>query len=97
MHRKKSLALLVMFVCASGIAVAETMRCGSKIISIGMTTAEVLKYCGKPTSEEVEEHDVRSGGRVIGKTQLNRWTYDRGSVGKPKVLEFDQDELISIR
>ena len=96
MNRIKSLALLVLFVCTSGIASAETMRCGSKIISIGMTTAEVLKYCGKPTSKEVEEHDVRSGGRVIGKTQLNRWTYDRGTVGKPKVLEFDQDELISI-
>jgi len=74
----------------------DTLRCGSKIISVGMTSAEVLKYCGKPTSTEVEEHDVRSGGRVIGKTQLNRWTYDRGSVGKPKVLEFDQDKLILI-
>lgn len=78
------------------IAVADTMRCGSKIISVGMSAAEVLKYCGEPTSREVEEHDVRSGNRVVGKTQLNRWTYDRGSAGKPKVLEFDQDRLLSI-
>ena len=72
------------------------MRCGSKIVSVGMTAAEVLKYCGEPTSKEVEHHDVRSGNRVIGTTQLNRWTYNRGSSGKPKVLEFDQDKLISI-
>ena len=90
--------ILISLAClfAANVAAEETLRCGNKIVKIGMTTTEVLKYCGKPTSTEVEEHDVRSGGRVIGKTQLNRWIYDRGSVGKPKVLEFDQDKLISI-
>ena len=90
--------ILISLAClfATNVAAEETLRCGSKIVKIGMTTTEVLKYCGKPTSTEVEEHDVRSGGRVVGKTQLNRWIYDRGSVGKPKVLEFDQDKLISI-
>ena len=94
----KSLWLFIPFVSllAMDIAVADTMRCGSKIISVGMTAAEVLKYCGEPTTREVEEHDVRSGNRVVGTTQLNRWTYDRGSAGKPKVLEFDQDKLLSI-
>ncbi len=87
----------LIFFCGIDIAAGDTMRCGSKIVSVGMTAAEVLKYCGEPTSREVEEHDVRSGGRVIGKTQLNRWTYNRGSRGKPKVLEFDQDKLISIK
>ena len=94
----KRLWLFIPFVSllAMDIAVADTMRCGSKIISVGMTAAEVLKYCGEPTTREVEEHDVRSGNRVVGTTQLNRWTYDRGSAGKPKVLEFDQDKLLSI-
>lgn len=81
---------------AANAAAEESLRCGSKIVTIGMTSEEVLKYCGKPTSTEVEEHDIRSGGRVVGKTQLNRWTYKRGTTGKPKVLEFDQDKLISI-
>ena len=90
--------ILILLLClaTTNSSAEDTLRCGSKIVKIGMTTTEVLKYCGKPTSTEVEEHDVRSGGRVVGKTQLNRWIYDRGSVGKPKVLEFDQDKLISI-
>ena len=62
-----------------------------------MTSAEVLKYCGKPSSQEVEEHNVLSAGRVVGTTQLHIWTYDRGTVGKPKVLEFDQDILLAIK
>jgi hypothetical protein len=96
MNRVWILILLSCFVMTNALA-EDTLRCGSKIVRIGMTSAEVLKYCGKPTSTEVEEHDIRSGGRVIGKTQLNRWTYNRGSVGKPKVLEFDQDKLMSIK
>jgi hypothetical protein len=90
---------LILFLClvATQVSAEDTLRCGSKIVRVGMTSAEVLKYCGEPTSKEVEEHDVRSGGRVVGKTQLNRWTYDRRSVGEPKVLEFDQDKLMSIK
>lgn len=75
----------------------DSLRCGSKIVRVGMTAQEVLKYCGEPTTKEVEDHVVRSGARAVGTTQLNRWTYDRGSAGKPKVLEFDQDRLISIK
>ena len=91
--------LLILSACllATEVAAEDTVRCGSKIVRVGMTSAEVLKYCGEPSSREVEEHDVRSGGRVIGTTQLNRWIYNRGSVGKPKVLEFDQDKLIAIK
>jgi hypothetical protein len=91
--------ILISLLClaANNASAEDTLRCGSKIVTVGMTSVEVLKYCGEPTSTEVEEHDIRSGGRVIGKTQLNRWTYDRGSVGKPKVLEFDQDKLMSIK
>ena len=92
-----SIVLLMLFFSGIEIAAADTMRCGSKIVKVGMTAAEVLKYCGEPTSKEVEEHAVRSGNREIGTTQLNRWIYNRGSVGKPKVLEFDQDKLIAIK
>ena len=91
------ISISLLCLAATNASAEDTLRCGSKIVRVGMTSAEVLKYCGEPTSREVEEHDVRSGGRVIGKTKLNRWTYDRRSVGEPKVLEFDQDKLMSIR
>ena len=93
--RQSMLVTLACF-CVATAGAEESLRCGSKIVTVGMTSAEVLKYCGKPTSTEVEEHDVRSGGRVVGKTQLNRWIYERGTTGKPRILEFDQDKLISI-
>ena len=88
---------LIVGLAAFDHANAQTARCGSKIVRIGMTADEVLQHCGPPTRKEVEEHDVRSGGRVVGVTYLNRWFYDRGFAGKPKVLEFDQDKLIAIK
>lgn len=96
MRRYIALVLFVFFAQAA-FAAGDSFRCGSKIIKTGMTMADVLKYCGEPTNKEVEIHDVRSGNRVTGTTELHRWTYSRGSTGKPMVLEFDQDKLLYIR
>lgn len=75
---------------------ADTLRCGSKIVSTGMSMGEVRKYCGEPTSQRIEEIPVRSGGRVTGTTEMHYWTYRRGSGQKPATLEFDQDRLVRI-
>jgi hypothetical protein len=56
-----------------------------------MTRAEVLALCGEPTSKSVEVQDVRSGTRVMGKTEVQRWTYEAYSA--TRVLVFDQDTL----
>jgi hypothetical protein len=74
----------------------SVMRCGGRIIDVGMTIAEVQRYCGEPASKKVEEQDVRSGNRVVGKTRLSIWTY-RQAGSLPRVLEFDQDKLIAIK
>lgn len=90
------LLITLLLTVAGTTAMADTLRCGSKIVSTGMTQDEVLKYCGKPSSKEIEDHDVRSGSRVVGTTQLHIWTYNRGSGQRAAVLEFDQDTLLSI-
>ena len=89
------LILTIVLGLATATAGADSMRCGGKVISIGMAMSEVLQYCGEPDSKEIEEHDVRSGNRVTGTTQLHRWTYSDYS--RVRVLEFDQDKLLSIR
>jgi len=91
-------ALIIALLWATtAIAAGDTLRCGSKIVQTGMTMEEVKKYCGNPSSTEVEEHDVRAGNRVVGKTQLHIWRYNRMSTQKTAVLEFDQEKLMSIK
>lgn len=90
--------MLTTLLLVTGPASAEdTLRCGSKIVGTGMTMAEVKGYCGNPTSSAVEEQDVRSGNRVVGKTRVHTWRYARSSGQRTAVLEFDQDKLTSIR
>lgn len=74
----------------------DTLRCGSKIVQTGMTMAEVKKYCGNPSATAIEEQDVRAGPRVVGKTQIHTWRYNRASGQRTAVLEFDQQKLMSI-
>ena len=90
--------LIVLLLIFSGVisAAQDTLRCGSKIVKTGMSMDEVLKFCGEPSSKEIEEHDVRSGNRVTGTTELHIWTYNRGSAQSPAVLQFDVDKLMSI-
>lgn len=79
-----------------GTATADdTFRCGSKLINVGMTQAEVLQYCGEPDTKDVEDHDIRSGNQVVGRTAVWRWTYT--IAGRTRVLVFDQDELKAIK
>lgn len=91
------IAVLIALLLIGTAASAETLRCGSKIVDVGMSMDEVRKYCGKPSSTEIEEHDVRAGNRVVGKTELHKWRYNRSSGQKTAVLEFDQNKLMSIK
>jgi hypothetical protein len=88
--------LILLMPWTGSLAANDSVRCGSKIMKIGMSMDEILKYCGEPTSRETEDHDVRSGNRVTGTTQLHIWTYQRGASQAPAVLEFDVEKLISI-
>lgn len=72
----------------------DDFRCGSRIVRIGATQAGVLDACGEPASKTVEKVDVRSNNRVIGETEVWRWTYVMN--GRTRVLTFDQEKLKSI-
>lgn len=69
-------------------------HCGSKIIYVGMTRADVFQYCGAPTSESTELRDVRSDkNQVLGTTEIIRWIYESYNT---RVLVFLDDKLQSI-
>jgi hypothetical protein len=89
-------AVAVLLFMPLGPATADDgFHCGSKIVTVGMTQAEVLQHCGAPTSKTEEAVPVRSGPQVVGTTQTSKWTYS--SWGATRVLVFDQDKLVSIQ
>jgi hypothetical protein len=94
-NRLGCLMVLALFDASTAVAHADdAFRCGNKLVQPGMTRAEVQQLCGPPTERADEVHDVRSAGRLVGKTTLHRWTYTTYS--KTRVLVFDQEVLKSI-
>jgi hypothetical protein len=86
-------ALLLGFAASAAVA-DDDFRCGTRIITTGMTQDQVLEACGKPSAKDAEDVDVRSGKQVVGRTTIWRWTYEFS--GTQRVLVFDQDILKSI-
>lgn len=63
-------AIVLLLVSASAMA-GDTARIGGKIVTTGMTTAEVLDRAGQPTARE----DITNKfGAVLGQ----RWEYHDG-------------------
>ena len=70
-----------------GLALADSMRCGSKLISEGDTAEKVLQYCGEPV-EQTRTYIVRKPRFEVGgqeysfngeeEVPVDLWTYDFG-------------------
>jgi hypothetical protein len=70
-------------------------HCGSKIIDVGMSRAEVLGHCGAPDSASTEDREVRdSKSRVLGTTRIDRLKYR--SYNSTRMLVFIDEKLQSI-
>jgi hypothetical protein len=81
-------AIIAAFLLAPSTASADSMRCGSKVVSEGDSIDEVLAYCGEP----VERHRTwiqrqprfEYGGREIPfpgqeDVPVDVWTFDFGA------------------
>ena len=92
----------VLLVLPFAASADESFRCGNWIASSSMTIAELLKKCGEPTSRKTEVQDVtvrnRDNGLMVkvGETQIETWTYDRGSQAAPMVVTIIDGRIKSI-
>lgn len=69
---------------------ADTLRCGSRLVSTGMTAAEVLAVCGEPSLRDVWTSLPQPGG-VLG--DVEEWTYNFGSSQLLRVLRLRNGRL----
>lgn len=93
-----TLPFLFLAALASAAAQADSFRCGSDLVSVGATAAEVLAKCGPPASKQTIVEDViarnaNGGTRKIGEAFTERWRYDRGKGQYPAVLTV-RDEVV---
>jgi hypothetical protein len=86
----------------SGPAPADSMRCGSKLMSDGDPSDKVLAYCGEPASVERREI-LRGYGYHRGVTvhssyevAVEMWTYNFGPHKLMYRLRFEDGLLVDV-
>lgn len=100
----RSCAALLLLV-ASLPAAADSMRCGSRLVSEGDSIDKVLALCGEPTSRQrtwiirqprfvLGSHEVPFPGREDVPVDL--WTYDLGPNKLVRRMRFIDGTLTSI-
>ena len=93
----------LLFVSAS--AAADTLRCGSKVISEGDTIEKVEQYCGKPVERKrtwmTRQPRFEYGGREVPfpgseEVPVDLWTYDFGANKLMRRIRFVAGKVDSI-
>ena len=88
-----------------GVAVADTMRCGSALVSEGDSIDKVLEYCGEPQERRrtwiQRQPRFEFGGQEIPfegteDVPVDVWTYDFGSSRLMRRVRFVAGTVQSI-
>lgn len=92
--------LLAALSMSFAVNAADSLRCGSRLVSVGDTKAEVLIKCGSPawkdnwTNELIDDVNTATERRVS--TTMDRWVYNFGSHSFLEFLLFENGSLTSI-
>jgi hypothetical protein len=91
---KRSLIAFASAVCVALPAAADTLRCGSSLITEGATQGEVLQKCGEPDSRSEISEPVRARRAngttyIVGTTTQQIWRYQRRNGQFPVNLTFE--------
>lgn len=84
---------LVLALAASQVSAADTLRCGSQLISVGDRSSEVLQKCGEPVSRDLLGYKRSANRRE--EFQVEEWTYGP-SGGMYQYLRFEGNRLKQI-
>jgi hypothetical protein len=103
------LALLALLALALPAAAQDSMRCGSRLVSVGDGKDKVRTLCGEPTDVAFVgtmgrraypgqgSYDYSYFGPAWVEVPVEVWTYNFGSARLLRKLRFVGDELVEIR
>ena len=89
----RRLAGLVLVLSAGQAWTADTLRCGSQLISVGDRSSEVLQKCGEPVSRDLLGYKRSADRRE--EFQVEEWTYGPNG-GMYQYLRFEGNRLKQI-
>ena len=90
---RKVLFSLALTLIAGHASAANTLRCGSQLISVGDRSSEVLQKCGEPVSRDPLGYKRSANRRE--EFQVEEWTYGPNG-GMYQYLRFEGNRLVQI-
>jgi hypothetical protein len=76
-------------------AVADSFRCGRKIVRTGDSPGELLETCGKPRHKDKGYENMRvQGGQK--KVRVERWYYKKSSRRLEQIVVIHKGRIIAI-
>lgn len=84
------------FMALTGLAQADTLRCGSQLISVGDRMFEVQQKCGQPISQDIVGYkESVNHFRQVDQVQVQEWIYGPNN-GMYQYLRFEGGRLMRI-
>ena len=90
---RRQLTGLILALSASQAGAADTLRCGSQLISVGDRSSEVVQKCGEPVSRDLLGYKRSADRRE--EFQVEEWTYGPNG-GMYQYLRFEGNRLKQI-
>lgn len=90
---KKTLCLILFTGLLTNIAQAQTMRCGTELISVGNRGFEIIRKCGQPSYKEVVGYTLGASQRT--ELRIEEWVYGPNN-GMQYILQLEGNRLIKI-
>lgn len=87
------LALALTLGCTASLAQAETLRCGSQLVSVGDRSFEVEQKCGEPALRDLVGYTL--GPVERRELKIEEWVYGPSS-GMLTILTFEGNRLTRI-
>lgn len=91
--RALATTLLLALTGVSSLAQAETMRCGSQLVSLDDRRFEVLQKCGEPVFRDLVGYSL--GPNERREYQIEEWVYGPDN-GMLSILTFEGTRLRAI-
>ncbi len=87
--------LIVLLILFSGSVLADSFRCGNKLVKSGDSSNILLKKCGNPQRKLKTYITVKEGGRKYS-TRVTNWVYERKGK-KDMIVSVYNHEVLKIR
>ncbi len=93
------MAAFAISLLGSGVSPAradDTLRCGSRLVSVDALTAQVAATCGEPTYRDRWYYNPALADSGYA-PDIEVWTYNFGSSRLLQVLKFRNDRLVDVQ